>query len=223
MKFLSVATLLFVLLISACSDDPNKQSQSDPKTPADQAVADTTKPAQVTEASKPAQAADAVKPAQVAEATKPEQPATATNPDPTANAHQPTLAEIMPKPDPDSENCVVDPVTGRVVCSTGLCAMFNGLCPPGTPMGMAKIPFEIGYNVMTSFGSGALTVAKTGLEKTEIGTEVVNKATNIWSRINRAIDALLTDPPEEFNTVKKSKNYSTQSLTDPKVTYQPAK
>ncbi len=223
MKFLSVTTLLFVLLISACSDDPDKQSQSDPKAPASEAVAETAKPAQATEPPRPAPAEEAAaKPAQVAETAKPDQQATASNPAPSANTHQPTLAEIMPKPDPDSENCVVDPVTGQVVCSTGLCAFFNGLCPPGTPMGMAKIPFEIGYNVMTSFSSGALTVARTGLEKTEAGTEVVNKATNIWSRIKRAIDALLSDPPEEFNTVKKSLNYSTQTATDPKITYQPA-
>ncbi|MCP4126067.1 MAG: hypothetical protein GY753_03270 [Gammaproteobacteria bacterium] len=214
MKLLPVATLLFVLLISACSDDPDKQSQSDPEAPANEAVAETTKPAQATETSKPAH---------LAEIAKPDQQPTTTNPAPLANTHQPTLAELMPKPEYDSENCVVDPVTGRVVCSTGLCALFNDLCPPGTPMGMAKIPFEIGYNIATTFGSSALTVARTGLEKTEAGTEVVNKATNIWSRIKRAIDALLSDPPEEFNTVKKSKNYSTQTLSDPKITYQPAK
>ncbi|MCP3669127.1 MAG: hypothetical protein GY814_01555 [Gammaproteobacteria bacterium] len=221
MKFLSVATLLLILLLSACSDEPAKQGQSDPKTSVDKTVAKTAEPAQVADASKPAQAAKASKPAQVAKANKAAQPS--TNSTSSETAPQLTLAELMPKPTADSENCVIDPVTGRVVCSTGLCAMFNGLCPPGTPMGMAKIPFEIGYNVMTSFSSSALTVVKTGLEKTDAGAMVVKKATNIWSRIKRAIDALMTDPPEEFAPIEKDHIYGTKSMDKPKITYQKAK
>ncbi len=215
MKILSVVILSFVVLISACSDDPEKQSQSDPKAPANnEATSETTKPIQAAEAPKPEQMAKA--------------------PTPTTNTPQPTLAESVPKPVSDSENCVVDPVTGRVVCSTGLCALFNDLCPPGTPMGMAKIPFEIGYNIATSFGSGALTVAKTGLEKTDAGTVVVEKVSKVGTavskefsnalyQIRKAIKALLADPPEEFNAVGKPNNDSSQVMNKPKVAYQATK
>ncbi len=221
MKVLYIATLSFVLLISACSDAPDSQSQAQSEPQATEAVAETSKPTPAAES----------KPPQLAYTSK--QPA------PIVNKPTVTLADVVPKSDPNSENCTVDPVTGRVVCTTGLCALFNDLCPPGTPMGMAKIPFDIGYNIATTVATSAVTVAKTGLETTDIGTVIVEKIsaiaykvtgvtgklTNALYKAKRAISEMLSDPAEGFDTIKfdpikKTNDYSTQAINKPKVTYQ---
>jgi len=99
MKFLYIATLSFVLLISACSDTPDTQTQSEPL--ATEAVAETSKPTPAAE-SKQSQVTDTSKPATVAEAS-----------DNIAaiEAFQATIELMIAEDDLNAEKCIIDPVT----------------------------------------------------------------------------------------------------------------
>jgi hypothetical protein len=214
MKLVPIATLSFVLLIAACSEDPNTQSQSQSESSSANAVTESSDPAPTLEESAPAPAelAATEKPAeqtvtpdkpsqsdalaQVAEATTPapttQEAAQAAKPGLVAGASKLELGEaIGQSEDIFAEKCEVDPATGRVVCSSGLCGLFNDICPPGTPQGLVKIPFEIGYNIATSFASGALNVAKAGLETTDTGTKLVEKANDVVTRAKKAINYVI--------------------------------
>ena len=200
MNYLLVATLSLVLLLSACSDDPNSQSQAESKA------------APIAEASKAAPIAEASKAATVAEAS---------DNIAVTEAFQATIELMIAEDDLNAEKCIIDPVTGKKVCKTGFCWAFGGLCET-FPFSVMQIPPGHMLSNAKLVGSTVLGVAKTGLETTETGTAIVKKATNIMYRIKRAINALLTDPLETYNTFEKTTSIDTQAINKPKVINQVA-
>jgi len=216
MRLAPIITLSIVLLVAACSDDPNKQSESKSEPSSTKAVTESSQPATSvdTSTSTPAQ--------------ETQTPAVAQTPAPTPLTQEPGLVPGASKlelgeylslsEDIFEEKCTIDPVTGKKVCTTGFCGLFGGLCDQ-FPFSVMQIPATIAIGNVQLVGSTVLGAAKTGLETTETGTAIVKKATNIMYRVKRAINALLTDPPEAYNTFEKTTSIGNQAMNKPKAAY----
>ncbi len=237
MRLAPIAILSFVVLIAACSEDPNTQSQSQSEPSGTKAITESSQPTPAVEAPKsepiaqaPAPTPAAKAPAPVAKAPTPTVQTPAAGPIVQTTRQAKVTPGLVPgatkldlgeylllSDDIFEEKCEIDPVTGKKVCTSGLCWAFGGLCDQ-FPFSVMQIP----ANIALSNAKTVLGVAKSGLETTEAGAAFVQKATNIIYRVRRAINALMTDPPEAYNTMGKPKGMGAQAMIKPKVTYQGA-